>query len=257
MNVLLIGDVIGRPGREAVRALLPRLRREYAPDLVIVNGDNAAGGRGLTSKTAGELLDAGADVISSGNHIWNQKEILPYLDSELPILRPLNYPPGVPGRGWIESKGVVVVQLIGRVFVGEADCPFRAFDQLVARSDVAGKIVVVDFHGEATSEKTAFGWYADGRAAAVLGTHTHVPTADLRVLPRGTAYATDVGMVGPRDSVIGVDAAAAVRKFLTQIPAHLVVAEGGPVTFNSVLVEIDERSRLARRIQRIDCEVSA
>lgn len=256
MNILLIGDVIGRPGREAVKALLPGLRREYALDLVIANGDNAAGGRGLTSKTAVELLEAGVDVVTSGNHIWNQKEVLPHLDSQLPIVRPLNYPPGVPGRGWIECKGVVVAQFMGRVFVGDSDCPFRAFDQLVGLSEVAGKIVVVDLHAEATSEKTAFGWHADGRAAAVLGTHTHVPTADLRVLPRGTAYATDVGMVGARDSVIGVDAGAAVRKFLTQIPTHLVVAEG-PVTFNAVLVEVDEVTRLARGLQRIDREVPA
>ncbi|TAK30641.1 MAG: TIGR00282 family metallophosphoesterase [Chloroflexota bacterium] len=257
MNILIIGDVVGRPGRGATKLLLAGLRKRYALDLVIVNGDNAAGGRGLTSKTAVELLEAGADVITSGNHIWNQKEVLPHLDSDLPIVRPLNYPPGVPGRGWVESKGVVVVNLMARVFVGEFDCPFRAFDQLVGLREVAGKIIVVDLHGEATSEKTAFGWYADGRAAAVLGTHTHVPTADNRVLPRGTAYVSDVGMVGPRDSVIGVNPDTAVRKFLTQIPTHLTVAEGGPVVFNSVLVEIDEGTRLARSIVRIDREVPA
>lgn len=254
MNILLIGDVVGRPGREAVTRLLPALRARYSLDLVIANADNAAGGRGVTSATAGELLRAGADVITSGNHIWNQKEILPHLETDLPVLRPLNYPPGVPGRGWIEKNGVVVVNLIGRVFMGEFDCPFRAFDNLVQQSGVGDKIVVVDFHAEATSEKCAFGWYADGRASAVIGSHTHIGTADARVLPGGTAYVTDAGMTGPRDSVIGVGIKAAIRKFMTQIPSHLAVAEG-PCIFNAVLVEVDPRTRKARRIERVDREV--
>ncbi len=250
----MVGDVIGRPGRRAVGALVPSLRREYGVALVIANGENAAGGLGLTKATAEELLGCGVDVISSGNHIWDQKEIVPALDGELAILRPLNYPPGVPGRGYWIKEGVLVVNLVGRTFMANYDCPFRAMDQLLAELADRPPVVIIDFHAEATSEKVALGQYLDGRVSAVLGTHTHVGTVDARLLPKGTAYITDVGMTGPLDSVIGDDADAVIRRFLTQIPHRLSVGKGS-VILNSVLVEVEESTGRAKSIIRIDKEV--
>ncbi|MBE9501799.1 MAG: TIGR00282 family metallophosphoesterase [Chloroflexi bacterium] len=254
MRILMVGDVIGRPGRRAVGALVPSLRREYGVALVIANGENAAGGLGLTKATAEELLGCGVDVISSGNHIWDQKEIVPALDGELAILRPLNYPPGVPGRGYWIKEGVLVVNLVGRTFMANYDCPFRAMDQLLAELADRPPVVIIDFHAEATSEKVALGQYLDGRVSAVLGTHTHVGTVDARLLPKGTAYITDVGMTGPLDSVIGDDADAVIRRFLTQIPHRLSVGKGS-VILNSVLVEVEESTGRAKSIIRIDKEV--
>ncbi|MBA7614671.1 2',3'-cyclic-nucleotide 2'-phosphodiesterase [subsurface metagenome] len=252
----MVGDVIGRPGRRAVGALVPGLRQEYGVDLVIANGENAAGGLGLTKATAEELLGCGIDVITSGNHIWDQKEIMPTLDSELAILRPLNYPPGVPGRGYWIKEGVLVVNLVGRTFVGNFDCPFRAMDQLLADPADRPPVVIIDFHAEATSEKVALGRYLDGRVSAVLGTHTHVGTIDTRLLPKGTAYITDVGMTGPLDSVIGDDTDAVLRRFLTQLPHRLSVGKGN-VILNSVLVEVEKSTGRAKSIIRIDREIEA
>ncbi len=253
MLVLVIGDIIGRPGRQAVRELLPGLRQQYRLDLVIANAENVAGGIGLTSTTARELLDAGVDVLTTGNHIWAQKEIIPYLDGEMPILRPLNYPPGVPGRGYIVGSQAVVVNLIGRTFMSNFDCPFRAMDQLL--TELKHRLpVIIDFHAEATSEKVAMGRYLDGRVSAVLGTHTHVGTIDARLLPRGTAYVTDIGMTGPIDSVIGDDTEAVIHRFLTIMPHHLSVGKGKTI-FNAVLVRIDEDSGQAIGIDRIYREV--
>jgi hypothetical protein len=250
----MIGDVMGKPGRRAVTALLPSLHRELELDLVIANGENAAAGRGLTEPTAQELFDAGVDVITSGNHIWDLKEIIPILDQEGLILRPLNYPPSAPGRGLLTQKGATVINLQGRIFMPDTDCPFRAADAAL-RELSEDAIVVVDMHGEATSEKVAMGRYLDGRVAAVLGTHTHVPTADACLLPGGTAYVTDVGMVGPRESIIGNEIDAALQRFLTGLPSRLPVAEKSPtVQFNAVLVEIDAATRRARSICRIDRE---
>jgi len=180
-----------------VSKLVPSIRQKSGVDLVIANAENVAGGLGLTSATARELLDAGIDVLTSGNHIWAEKEIIPYLDSDMPILRPLNYPPGVPGRGYIISGGVMVVNLIGRTFMSNYDCPFRAMDQLLDEVKPRPPVIIIDFHAEATSEKVALGHYLDGRVSAVLGTHTHVGTIDAQVLPHGTAYVTDIGMTGP------------------------------------------------------------
>lgn len=253
MRILMIGDVIGRPGRKAVGALVPGLRREYGLDLVIANGENAAGGLGLTKETAEELLGAGIDVLTSGNHIWDKKEIIPALDGELSILRPLNYPPGVPGRGYLIKGKAMIVSLVGRTFIGNFDCPFRAMDELLEGHVERPPVAIVDFHGEATAEKIALGWYLDGRVSAVLGTHTHVGTVDARLLPRGTAYVTDVGMTGPVDSVIGDDTVAAIGRFLTQLPHRLSVGKGA-VTFNSVLVEVEESTGIAKSIVRIDRE---
>lgn len=254
MNVLLIGDVMGKPGRRVVAELLPSLREELSLDLVIANGENLAAGFGLTGKTAREILDAGVDVITSGNHIWDNKDIIPTLDEEAPILRPANYPADAPGHGVVTQKGVTVLNLQGRTFMPAIDCPFRAADAALA-SLPDDAVIVVDMHAEATSEKQAMGRYLDGRVAAVLGTHTHVPTADAQVLPAGTAYVTDVGMVGPKESVIGVDIQAGIDRLVTGMPVRLPVAEKSPtVQFNAVLVDIDEAAGRARAIQRIDRE---
>lgn len=250
MRILMIGDVVGRPGRRAVREFLPGLCHDYKINLVIANGENSAGGIGITSDTARELLDCGVNVITTGNHVWAKKEIIPYMDGELPIIRPLNFPPGVPGRGFLEVKGVLIVNLIGRVFIGEFDCPFRAIDSMLSEIKTDPKVIIVDFHAEATSEKVAMGRYLDGRVSAVLGTHTHVGTSDACIFPRGTAYVTDVGMVGPADSVIGVDAESAIRRFLTSMPHRFFMGEG-PASFDAVLVEADEATGKAISIQRI------
>jgi metallophosphoesterase (TIGR00282 family) len=255
MLLLAIGDVIGKPGRQAVQSFVPDLRKEYGIDFVIANGENAAGGFGLTVGTAEELLDAGIDVITSGNHIWAQKDIMSYLDEDVPVLRPLNYPEGAPGRGYIVKKKVLVVNLIGRTFMSNYDCPFRKMDSLLESLTTRTKVIIVDFHAEATSEKVAMGRYLDGRVSAVLGTHTHVGTIDTRVLAGGTAYVTDIGMTGPDDSIIGDDAEAVIRRFLTMMPHHLSVGKGKPV-FNAVMVEVDEKTGRAKRIERIYRELA-
>lgn len=256
MRILMVGDVIGKPGRRVIKALLPGLRQEHNLDLVIVNGENAAGGQGLTSATAQELLSAGADVITSGNHIWDQKEIIPHLDGQLPVIRPYNYPPGVPGRGYLVMKDVLVVNLIGRTFMASLDCPFRGADALLASLPQRPPVVVVDFHAEATSEKGAMGRYLDGRVSAVLGTHTHVGTIDAQIFPRGTAFVTDIGMTGPVDSVIGDDVDSVLRRFLTRLPSRLSVGRG-EVVFNGVVVDVDNSTGKASRISRISQRLEA
>jgi len=252
--ILAIGDVIGKPGRQTVEKLVPGLREEYGIDLVIANAENIAGGIGVTPDTAQELLDAGVDVLTSGNHIWAQKEIIPYLDGPMPILRPLNYPPGVPGRGHITVGKVMVVSLIGRVFIDNYDCPFRAMDALLASPGRKPPIIIVDFHAEATSEKMAMGKYLDGRVSAVLGTHTHVGTIDTRLLPKGTAYVTDIGMAGPIDSVIGDNPEEVLQRFLTIMHNRLTVAHGRTM-LNAVLVDVNDKTGKATNIERIYREV--
>ena len=252
MLILAIGDIVGKPGRKAVSQLLPGLRQQYGLKLIIANGENAAGGIGLTPETAQELLDAGVDVITSGNHIWAQKEIFPYLEGQMPIVRPLNYPPGVPGRGYITLGPVAVVNIMGRTFIGNLDCPFQAMDKLLAK--LKQPVIIVDFHAEATSEKVAMGRYLDGRVSAVLGTHTHVGTIDTQILAGGTAYVTDIGMTGPTDSVIGDDVDAVIQRFLTGVHHRLSVGKGKPV-LNAVMVDIDDASGRARSIERIYREV--
>jgi 2',3'-cyclic-nucleotide 2'-phosphodiesterase len=256
LKILFVADVVGHPGREAVKAILPALKRELRPHLTVLNGENAAGGFGLTAKIAAELKGAGADVITSGNHVFAQKEFVGELPSLQNVLRPANYPPAAPGQGWCVTDAaghkVLVMNLMGRIFLDSLDDPFRAADQILAEHpDV--NVVFCDMHAEATSEKTAMGWYLDGRVSAVVGTHTHIPTADARVLPGGTAYVTDVGMVGPRDGCIGMDRQVVIQRFLTGVPNRFVVASG-PVTFNSVLVTINPSSGRATSIQRIDRE---
>ncbi len=238
----------------AVETFLPELRRDFNIDFVIANGENAAAGFGLTLKTSRELFDSGVDVITSGNHIWHQREIIPYMETDAPVLRPLNYPPGVPGRGYCIKKNVMVVNLIGRTFMSDYDCPFRAMDTLLASVDPLPRIIVIDFHAEATSEKVALGHYLDGRVSAVFGTHTHVGTIDSHILRNGTAYVSDIGMTGPADSVIGDTIEGVLQRFLTQIPNRLTVADGRP-TLTAILVDIDESTGKATRIERIDREI--
>jgi metallophosphoesterase (TIGR00282 family) len=256
IRILFVADVVGHPGRDAVKAILPGLKKELGADLTIVNGENAAGGFGLTSKIAAELNTSGADVITTGNHVFAQKEFLPDLPSLERVLRPANYPPLAPGHGScvVEAAGrqVLVMNLMGRIFVDALDDPFRAADAILAAHPEI-KIVFCDMHAEATSEKTAMGWHLDGRASAVVGTHTHIPTADARVLTNGTAYVTDVGMVGPRDGCIGMDKDVVLQRFLTGVPNRFVVASG-PVTFNSVVVTINGSTGRATSIQRVDRE---
>jgi len=250
MLILVIGDIIGRPGRQAIHEFLPDLRRQNGLDVVIANAENAAGGFGLTSGIARELYDAGIDVLTSGNHIWAQKEIIPYLDGEMPVLRPLNYPPGVPGRGYLITGRTMVVNLMGRTFMRELDCPFRAMDRLLEELEHKPPVIIVDFHAEATSEKVAMGRYLDGRVSAVLGTHTHVGTIDIQVLPQGTAYVTDIGMTGPMDSIIGDDIDSVLQRFLTGLPHKLSVGKGKPI-FNAIMVEVAEDSGQAIKIERV------
>jgi metallophosphoesterase (TIGR00282 family) len=253
MRILAVGDVIGKPGRQALARLLPDIKKQYSVDFTIVNAENVAGGIGVTPQTASDLINAGADVLTSGNHIWAQKDIIPILDSDFPILRPLNYPPGVPGRGFLIARGVMVVNLIGRTFIGNFDCPFRAMDGLLEHATNKPSVIVVDFHAEATSEKLAMGRYLDGRVSAVLGTHTHIGTIDTRILAGGTAYVTDIGMTGPDDSIIGDDADKVIHRFLTQLPHRLSTGKGR-VSLNAVLVDVDETSGRANYIERIEKE---
>jgi metallophosphoesterase (TIGR00282 family) len=253
VRILFVGDVVGEPGRRILERRLRPLRDEIDAHLVVVNGENGAAGSGLTPSIAEEIFRAGADVITSGNHIWSRKEILPYLDRQPRLLRPANYPGPAPGRGACtvsarDGTAVSVLNLIGRVFLDAVDDPFRAVDALLAE---AGGIVLVDFHAEATSEKVAFGWYLDGRVSAVVGTHTHVPTADARVLPGGTAYITDVGMTGPYDSVIGVEREAALERFRTQRPVRFSPARGD-VRLAGVLIDVDGATGHALSIARIE-----
>lgn len=248
----MIGDIVGKPGRRAIQALVPDLRKENGIDVVIANAENTAGGFGLTPDTAYELLDSGVDIFTSGNHIWDQREIIPYMDEGLPLVRPANYP-NAPGRGVLHHGEIMVINLMGRVFLPALDCPFRTADQLLDEAEASSRppVIIVDFHAEATSEKQALGWYLDGRVSAVVGTHTHVGTVDTRVLPKGTAYVSDVGMTGPTNSVIGSDTSAVLERFLTGLPQRLSVASG-PVTMNSVLLEVDSQTGRALGIERLD-----
>lgn len=256
MNILVIGDVVGKVGRRAVTCLLPEIQRVHDVDLVIANGENAAGGKGLTKDTAEELFEAGVHVLTSGNHIWQHREVYAYLDSDAPVLRPLNYPEGAPGRGFLAHQGVGIINLMGRTFMpGQLDCPFRAAD-MALESLADCRVSIIDLHAEATSEKAAMAWYLDGRVSGVVGSHTHIPTADTRILPEGTAFVTDIGMVGPRDSILGMEMKPVIEGFLTQLPVRFNAHESGPVFFNSTLISVDEDSGRATAIQRVDMELA-
>jgi 2',3'-cyclic-nucleotide 2'-phosphodiesterase len=251
VRLLFLGDVVGNCGRDAVVGIVPVLRTELSLDYVVVNGENMAGGRGITAKTATQLFTAGVDVITGGNHTFQHREVYEFLDQNPAITRPLNYPPGAPGSGTARFGDLLVVNLIGRTFMGaDYDDPFRAADAALAGA-AGAKFILIDFHAEATSEKQAMGWYLDGRVTAVIGTHTHVPTADDRLLPRGTAYCTDAGMCGARDSVIGDDVDAVLQRFLSQMPTRLPPATGTAI-INGLLVEADEETGRATAISRCD-----
>ena len=257
MNILLCGDVVGRAGREAVKAHLPRLRRHLAIDVAIVNAENAAAGFGLTERLCGDLYDSGADILTTGNHVWDQREIIPYIERDPRLLRPANFPDGTPGAGWRlqplgDRRGVLVVNLMGRLFMDALDDPFARLEAILARHPLGGETaIIVDFHAEATSEKMAFGHFADGRVSAVLGTHTHVPTADAQILPGGTAYLSDVGMCGDYDSVIGMQKHPAMRRFVRKMPGERPQVAEGEGTLCGVFVAIDDATGLARRIEPV------
>jgi metallophosphoesterase (TIGR00282 family) len=256
MTLLFIGDIVGRPGRDLVRQLVPRLVQRHGIDAVIANGENAAAGAGLTREITTDLLKAGVDVLTSGNHIWNKREVLEFIDHEPRLLRPANFPPGTPGQGscvWRTAAGIPigVINVMGRVFMAPLDDPFAIVRQQIERvRREDARIVCVDFHAEATSEKQAMGWYLDGQVTAVIGTHTHVQTADERLLPGGTAYLTDVGMTGPHDGIIGMERAGALARFLTALPSRFDPAGGDP-RLNAVLIEADPDTGRAVGIQRV------
>lgn len=254
MRILIIGDIVGGPGRKAVQETLQTIRQELNIDMIIANGENAAGGTGITPPIAKDLFDYGVDVLTMGNHVWDKREILPYIDKEPRIVRPANYPPGTPGQGsavyTINGVKVGVINVSGRVFMPSLDCPFRTVDRLVNALKAETNIIIVDFHAEATSEKIALGWYLDGRVSAVVGTHTHVQTADEKVLPSGTGYITDLGMTGPVNSVIGVKTELVMDMFVAQMPKRFEVAES-PYQFNAVVVEVEDDTGRAKSIERI------
>ncbi len=255
MKILFIGDIVGEPGRKAVETILPRLREEHALDFVIANGENSAGGNGITPPIAGELFSAGIDVITSGDHLWDQKTVAELLYSEPRFLRPLNYPGNVPGRGAniyqirnLPPVGVLNVQ--GRVFMPPMENPFTTADAEVSRLREQAKIIFVDFHAEATSEKIAFARFLDGRVSAVIGTHTHVQTADEQILPNGTAYLSDAGFTGPHDGCLGREIEPVLKKFLTGMPQRFEVARNG-VKLHGALIRVDDESGKAMSIQRV------
>ncbi len=256
MNVLFVGDIVGKPGRKCIRDMLAKIKSNYDVHVVVANGENAAGGVGLTRKVFDELLNAGVDIITSGNHIWDKKEVFDFIGSEKQLLRPLNYPKKItPGRGWgvfttpLGSLGIINVS--GTVFMPGLDCPFTGVEEALQEVNKEAKMILVDFHAETTSEKIAMGWFLDGRVSAVLGTHTHVQTADERILPGGTAYITDVGMTGALDGIIGVKKEIVLEKFISKMPARFEVETKEPYQFNGVIVSIDPKSGRALSIERI------
>jgi metallophosphoesterase (TIGR00282 family) len=255
MKTLFVGDIVGKVGRMATKALLPTVVDRYKIDLVIANGENAAGGFGITDKIVSEILSYGIHIITTGNHVWDKKEFIAQITKEDRLLRPLNYPPGAPGYGSIvytlsNGEKVGVINISGRVFMSNMDCPFRTGKEEIERLSNLTKMIVIDFHAEATSEKIAFGYFMDGKVSAVIGTHTHVQTADEKILPSGTAYITDVGMTGPYDSIIGIEKEQVIQRFLTNIPVRFETAKGEGI-FSAVVIEIDEKTGKATAIQRL------
>ncbi|MGE0254957.1 MAG: YmdB family metallophosphoesterase [Alphaproteobacteria bacterium] len=255
MKILVCGDVVGRSGRDAVCGLLPAVREALALDFVVVNGENAAHGFGITDKICAQLYEAGTDVITTGNHVWDQREVIPYIGGDRKLLRPANFPPGTPGHGWgvyetRRGKRVLVMNVMCRLFMDALDDPFRAVEDVLGSHRLGANVdaIVIDVHGEATSEKMSLGFVADGRASLVVGTHTHVPTADAQVLAGGTGYISDLGMCGDYDSVIGLRKDLAIERFRRKMPGERLVPADGPGTLCAVYVETDDRSGLARRV---------
>ena len=262
MRILFCGDLVGRSGREIVLQRLPELRRALQLDFVVVNGENAAGGFGITEKICAELYAAGADVITTGNHVWDQKETVAFISGDPRLLRPVNYPQGTPGKGagvFPASRGrkVMVINPMGRLFMDPLDDPFQAVERELASQRLGGSLggtvdaIIVDVHAEATSEKMAMGHLLDGRVSLVVGTHTHVPTADAQILPKGTAYQTDAGMCGDYDSVIGMEKAVPIARFTRKLPTERMAAASGPATLCAVFVETDDKTGLARYVSPV------
>lgn len=251
MNILFIGDIFGNPGRNAIRIFLKTIKDEYSVDVTIANGENAAGGKGITKDIANELYAAGIDFLTMGNHVWDQRNIMNFIDEESRLIRPANYPIGVPGKGYgiirIAGLKVGVLNLSGRVYLPPLEDPFSTSVRWINELVKETPIIVVDIHAEATSEKIALGWFLDGKVTAVLGTHTHVQTADARILEHGTAYMTDVGMTGPRDSVLGVKKELIINRFLTQMPVKFEAASG-PIQINAVVINVDDSTGKALSI---------
>lgn len=255
MKILFIGDVVGSPGRDAVQEYLPKLKEKYHPTVTIINGENAAAGKGITEPIYRKFLEWGAHAITMGNHTWDKKEIYDFIDDAKYLIRPANFPKNNPGKGIvylnINGTQIAVINLQGRTFMPAIDDPFEKADQLIAEAKKKTNIIFIDFHGEATSEKQALGWYVDGRVSAVVGTHTHTQTADERILHEGTAYITDVGMTGPYDGILGVEREAVLKRFLTSLPVRFEISKKGRTQLNAVLVTIDPRSGHAMKIERI------
>ena len=255
MRVMLVGDVIGRPGRRAFREYVQKLRKEKKIDVVIANGENSAAGKGLTRTSLDELYSGGADIITTGNHVWDKKDVMEFIDSEPFLIRPANYPEGTPGKGYclypFKAKTIGVMNLSGRTFMPALDCPFQKAEELLKEMQGQCDVIFLDFHAETTSEKMALGFYLDGRITGLVGTHTHIQTADERILPRGTAYITDLGMVGPWNSVLGVRTDNIIYKFTTGLPVRFEVEDEGPRVFSAVIVETDDKTNQAVGIERI------
>lgn len=255
MRVLMIGDVVGRIGRQCVRDMLEKVKENYCIDFTIANGENAAGGTGITKKVAAQLFSYGVDILTMGNHTWDNKDIYNFIDQEERIVRPANYPPGTPGVGSrivkVNNLSIGIINILGRVFLPPLDCPFRVVEKEITKMLKITPIIIVDIHAEATSEKIALGYFLEGRASAVLGTHTHVQTADERILKDHTAFLSDVGMTGPYDSVIGVERDLVIDKFITQLPVRFEVARGENAQFNAVVIEIEADTGRAVEITRI------
>ena len=256
MHILFIGDIFGRPGREVAQRAIPALVRKYSLDLVVANVENSAAGFGVTGDIAETILKGGVDVMTSGNHVWDKKEVLDYIPRQPKLLRPANFPAGAPGRGsWIgktrSGEPVAVINVMGRIFMAPLDDPFAVVLREVEAARAKARVVIVDFHAEATSEKVAMGWHLDGRVTAIFGTHTHVQTADERILPKGTAYLTDVGMTGPHDSIIGVTIEAALGRFVSGLPAKFEAASG-PGRLNAIVITADPATGKATGIERLN-----
>lgn len=255
MKILFIGDVVGSPGREMIDNYLPKLKEKYKPNITIVNGENAAAGKGITEKIYKQFLQAGAQVVTMGNHTWDKKEIFEFIDDASSMIRPANFPENNPGKGIvypnINGNEIAVINLQGRTFLPPIDDPFEKADQLVEEAKKRTNTIFVDFHGEATSEKQAIGWYLDGRVSAVVGTHTHTQTADERILPKGTAYISDVGMTGPYDAILGVEKESVIKRFQTSLPVRFEIEKKGRTQLNGVFIRTDDSTGKAEKIERI------
>ena len=254
MKILIVGDVVGRPGRKAFKRYTRELREKHNIDFVIVNGENSAAGKGVSRKALDELYAGGADIVTSGNHIWDKREVYEVIDTDPYLVRPANYPEGAPGKGWclypFKAKNVAVINMSGRAFMPDMDCPFQKIEDVLSEIGQEAEIKILDFHAETTSEKMAMGFYLDGRVQVVVGTHTHIQTADERILPNGTAYITDLGMVGPWNSVLGVKSDIIIKKFTSCMPARFDLADG-PAVYSAVVVEIDDATNKPVRIDRL------